>query len=129
MGPTFNNLTSTDILAPYIQRGVEDRSRLAEGSKDFREGMIGLGGAIGDSLKYRERKKIADKYTYIGDEALRELEAELAGLERRLAIINKQLTAITRNIQATDNKPLETDILYPNENIPFDTLNYGEAYV
>lgn len=131
MGPTFNNLTSTDILSPFIQRGVEERSRIAQGSKDFREGMVGLGGAIGDTLKYHERKKIADKYTYIGDAELRELETELAGLERRLVIINKQLTAITRNIQATDTleEPFETDILYPNENSPFDTLNYGEAYV
>ena len=129
MGPTFNNLTSTDILSPFIQRGAEDRSRIAAGSKDFREGLVGLGGAIGDTLKYHERKKIADRYTYIGDAELRALETELAGLERRLVIINKQLTAITKNIPATDNKPLETDILYPNENIPFVTLNYGEAYV
>jgi hypothetical protein len=128
MGPTFNNLTSTDILSPFIQRGVEERSRIAQGSKDFREGMVGLGGAIGDTLKYHERKKIADKYayiiankyTYIGDEALRALETELAGLERRLVMINKQLTDITKDIQATNTleEPFDTDI-----------LNYGEAYV
>jgi len=131
MGPTFNNLTSTDILSPFIQRGVEERSKLAAGSRDFREGLVGLGGAIGDTLKYHERKKIADKYTYIGDAELRALETELAGLERRLVIINKQLTAITKNIPATDTleEPFDTDILYPNENNPFDILNNGVAYV
>lgn len=135
MGPTFNNLTSTDILSPFIQRGAEERSKLAAGSRDFREGMVGLGGAIGDSLKYHDRKKIADKYSYIGDAALRDLETELAGLERRLAIINKELEDLSKTFQATDTledtleEPLETAILDPNEHNPFDTLNYGEAYV
>ena len=118
MGPTFNNLTSTDILSPFIQRGVEERSRIAQGSKDFREGMVGLGGAIGDTIKYHERKKIVDKYTYIGDEELRALEAELAGLERSLVAINNELKVLTKDIPATNT--LEE---------PFDTLNYGEAYV
>lgn len=115
MGPTFNNLSSIDILSPFINRGVEERSRMAEGSKNFREGMVSLGGAIGDSLKYHERKKIADKYTYIGDEELRGLEEELAGLERRLVIINKQLADIGRSIQATDTKqPLDRYTLDPS---------------
>ena len=148
MGPTFNNLTSTDILSPFIQRGVEERSKLAAGSRDFREGLVGLGGAIGDTLKYHERKKIADKYTYIGDAELRALETELAGLERRLAlinrqlenlsktipapvIINKQLEALPKNLPAPDplEEPFDTDILDPTKNNQFDLLNYGEAYV